>query len=99
MATEYQREQARIKARKAGKVPASDKKKVIYKSPKTNRQKAQDEIKTYKMKYYGKPSTSTQPVSTATSGGSKAVRKVTTSDSGDTDLVKRLRKKPFKYIK
>ena len=91
-------EGARQKARDRGKIPASDKKakKAVYKSPSTSRQHAQDEINAYKMKHYGKPSTSTQP-STATSGGSKAVRKVTTS-SGDP-LVDKLRKKPFRYIK
>ena len=96
MPSKYQIEQLRAKARAAGKIPASDKKKAVYKSPTTDRQKGQAEIDRYKMIHYGKKSSSTQP---SASGGSKAVRKVTSPDSGDTDLVKRLRKKPFKYLK
>ena len=100
MATEYQKEQARKKARAAGKTPAGDKvkkRKSNYRSPKPYRQTAQDEINQYKLDSYGKPSTSTAEKAkpTATRGGSKAVRKVTSGDA----LVDKLRKKPFKYLK
>lgn len=107
MATEYQRELARKKARERGKIPASEKKKPkrIKVSPK---EQEQIDIDKYQTRYQkGKKDKPSKPLgtlkdygkkdSTAVSGGSKAVRKVTADDSGDTDLVKRLRKKPFQY--
>lgn len=92
--SQYEKDRiARVEARKNNK--GKSKKKSVYVSPKTDRQKAQDDINQYKIDSYGKPSTSTQ----GTQGGSKSVRKITSPDSGDTDLVERLRKNPIKYIK
>ena len=107
MPTEYQLEKVRQKARDAGKSLPSDKKKrnkkkAVYKSPKTDRQHAMDEINEYKMKHYGKPSSSTveKAKPTAASGGSKSVRKITSPGNADsTPLIEKLKKKPFKYIK
>ena len=109
MATEYQLEKAREQARAAGKVPASDKKKQTKKSL-SQKEQSQIDIDKYNARFRAGRKTSdkrrdplatlkdySKPSSTATSGGSKAVRKVTAEDSGDTDLVKRLRKKPFQY--
>lgn len=91
---------ARVNARKAkGKVKTKPKK-TLYKSPKTYRQKALDEIEVYKLESYGKPSTGTAgPAPTATSGGSKSVRKVTSKEPNAESLVNRLRKNPIKYLK
>jgi hypothetical protein len=117
MATEWQKEQARKKARAAGKVPASDKKLLnivdesklgkgadVSNKGRTKRQRELDEIEEYNRKYRKGKKKDTRPLSslggygkkdsTATSGGSKAVRKVT----GES-LVERLQKKPFKYLK
>jgi len=129
MATEYQREQARIKARKAGKVPAGDKTKLINlvdenklgknadvsNKGRTRKQRELDEISEYNKRYRSGKKKDTRPLSslggygksTATSGGSKATRKIdpkfkgktTPARTGENELVDRLRRKPFKYIK
>ena len=113
MATEYQREQARKKARAAGKVPAGDKK-LVKRPALTPAQQEQKDIDAYRVGAKKVKDTRTldsltrygNNKSTATSGGSKATRKIDPKFKGKTtpartgnDLVDRLRRKPFKYLK
>ena len=114
MASEWQREQARKQARAEGKVPAGDKKRVVRKGL-TQKEQAQKDIDLYKAKQGTKKDTRTlrsitrygKPDSTATSGGSKAVRKIDPKFKGETtaartkdgDLVDRLRRNKPKYFK
>jgi len=115
MATEWQKEQARKQARAEGKVPAGDKK-ARKRTVLTSAQLEQKDIDAYKagakklkkdtrtlksLTHYGKGD------STATSGGSKAVRKIDPKFKGkttavrskdDSKAVNELRRKPLKYI-
>lgn len=105
MPTQYERDRIARVAARAGKKPAKKGKKSL-----SQREKAQADINKYNARYRsGAKSTDTRPLdtlgtfgkplSTATSGGSQSVRKVTAEDAGDSDLVRRLRDKPFKYLK
>ena len=104
--TQYQLEQARAKARREGKTPAGDKKKVTPVKL-TPAQREQRDIDTYRRSQPSKKQ-DTRPLSTlgdfgkkpeksvpdSASGGSQSVRQVT----GES-LVDRIRKNPLRYIK
>ena len=113
--SQYEKDRiARVKARADRKAAGTKPAKRKVRKALTPAQQEQKDIDAYKagakpvkdtrsLKYlgeYGKPD------STATSGGSKAVRKIDPKFKGKTtpartgnDLVDRLRRKPFKYLK
>jgi len=106
MATEYQRELARKKARERGKIPASDKPKLKRKGL-SQKEQEQVDIDKYQARYRkGRKDKPIAPLktldtygkrSTATSGGSKSVRKVTGEASPAEKKVQELRDKPGRH--
>lgn len=111
--SQYERDRiARVAARASNK---GSKKKQVKKSL-SQKERAQADINQYNAQFRAAPKRDTRPLdsltrygksdSTATSGGSKAVRKIDPTFKGSTtpaktgnNLVDRLRRKPFKYLK
>jgi len=111
--SQYEKDRiARVAARAANK---GKKKKQVKKSL-SQKEKAQVDIDQYNAQFRSVPKQDARPLesltrygkpdSTATSGGSKAVRKIDPTFKGSTTpartknpLVDKLRRKPFKYLK